>query len=127
MQLLTLDNKIGLGAMDKQIYIDDLLNRFAGYSFEETKENNLYTVVFLNVSEKIASATRMDILDCYINIRENVLGVEAVQFRLTTAQIDNLDTVQIEPGITILNSDKDMSVSWNGTEWVTVAGKGTTT
>jgi len=127
MQLLTLDNKIGLGAMDKQIYIDDLLNRFAGYSFEETKENNLYTVVFLNLSEKIASATRMDILDCYRNIRENVLSDDKPQFRLTTAQIDNLDTIQIEPGITVLNLDKDMSVSWNGTEWVTVAGKGTTT
>jgi len=113
--------------MDKQIYIDDLINRLPGYSFEETKKNNLYTVVFLNVTEKIASATRMDILDCYRNIRENVLSGDKPQFRLTTSQIDNLDTIKIDPGITVLNLDKDMSVSWNGTEWVTVAGKGTTT
>lgn len=110
--------------MDKQIYVDDLLNRFGGYSFTETKDNDLYTVQFLNASEDIVqAATRMDLLDCYMNIRENVLGVEAIQFRLTAAQIANLDTYKIEPGITVLNTDNDMSVSYDGTEWVSVAGK----
>lgn len=109
--------------MNTQIYIDDLLNRFGGYSFTETQENAMHTVQFLNGSgEIVQAATKMDLLDCYMNIRENVLGVEAIQFRLTGDQINSLDTTTIEPGITVLNLDDDNSVCWNGTKWASVAG-----
>ncbi len=109
--------------MDTQIYKDDLLNRFGGYSFKETQENSLYTVQFLNAADGIVQeATKMTLLDCYMNIRENVLGVETIQFRLTASQIAHLDTPAIKPGITVLNLDDDTSVCWNGDDWVSVAG-----
>lgn len=109
--------------MDTQIYIDDLLNRFGGYSFTETQENALYTVQFLDAADGIVQeATKMTLLDCYLTIRDNLLGVPRPQFRLTATQIAHLDTTEIELGITILNLDDDTSVCWNGTEWASVAG-----
>ena len=72
----------------KELYRDDLLNRFAGHSFEETVIGSMIMVEFKDAGlVVIAQSQKMDATDAYKEIRENLIGTAAeVMFCITEVQ-----------------------------------------
>lgn len=109
--------------MNKNIYINDLLHRFSGYSFTETTVGNITTVTFLDAgSATIAKATGLKVIDAYRKIRLEVLNGETPIFLSTTIQRDALTNVNIST--TIDNITKEYIERYNGTLWENIAGTG---
>ncbi len=77
--------------MNKNIYVNDLLHRYPGYSFAETPRGDLVTVAFLNEEgEEQAAATKELSIDAYRAIRTDMLGVEPFEFFSSTNERNTL-------------------------------------
>lgn len=108
--------------MDKAIYINDLINRFPGFQFSETTNNDLITVSFLDASEiEVSSSENLDILDAYKTIRLDVLDGQRFFFLSTTDQRDAL--INPDTGLSILNITTKRIEIFNGVEWVSAGGE----
>lgn len=91
--------------MNKDIYVNDLLHRFSGYSFVETTLDSMTQVEFQDGgSSTVAEATTLVIVDAYINIRSQMLEGHSIPcFISTPAERDAL--TNIDNGTIILNDE----------------------
>jgi len=100
----------------KQVYRDDLLNRFASHTFTETVIDDMTLVEFKNGSSVVVGASKViTVGDAYVNIRKQMNVMNNVICELTTAQIALL-TGTIA-GTQILNSDTGSVQTYNGSEF----------
>lgn len=113
--------------MNKDIYENDLLHRFSGYSFVETAVGSLTQVEFQDGgSATVAEATTLVLVDAYKNIREQMLEGANVQcFISTTAERDALTGV--DNGTIILNDDSYAMQCFDEDIWYPAAGTQTWT
>lgn len=106
----------------KDLYINDLLNRFSGYSFTESTTGSLSTVSFLDGSStEVSAATARELIDAYRAIRLDILNGESPIFLSSTTERDALTNV--DAGATIYNTDVDEDETYNGTSWVSAGGE----
>lgn len=92
--------------MEKDIYVNDLMHRFPGYSFTETPKGDLVTVAFLNGAlAEVAAATTLDLVAAYDHIRFNVLGSRNPIFISTAVERDALDVNFLASGVLLWNTD----------------------
>ncbi len=91
--------------MNKDIYENDLLHRFSGYSFVETTVGSMTLVEFQDGgSATVAESKTLVVVDAYRNIRLQMLEGEAVStFISTSAERDAL--TDVDNGTIILNDD----------------------
>lgn len=109
--------------MDESIVKNDLLHRFAGYSFVETAINDMTLVEFKDVGLNVVSATKKpSIVDCYSAIREDVLDGRTPLFLSTTTQRDALTNV--DTGLPIWNITLGLEECFDDTTWVSAEGVG---
>lgn len=110
-----------LAYSDKDLYIDDLINRFPGHTFTETITGALTKVEFKDGgSTVIFEATRMDVFDAYKNIRENLVGDSNILFLVTPTQRDAL--INTITGRPVWNDNQLITEVWDGVEWMNTAG-----
>lgn len=77
----------------KEIYRDDLLNRYGGHTFTETITGDITKVEFKDgASAIIMKSSKMDAKDAYKVIRDVLVGSD-VMLCLTTVQISALTGV----------------------------------
>ncbi len=90
--------------MNKDIYVNDLLHRFSGYSFVETTIQSMTKVEFQDGgSSTVAESINLVLVDAYRNIREQMLeGFDVPCFISTPAERDALTGV--DDGTIILNN-----------------------
>lgn len=76
----------------KEVYSDDLINRYAGHTFTETIVGSMTKVEFKDTGPVvIAEAQTLEVDDAYRRIREDLVGPTAtVLLELTNQQIKNL-------------------------------------
>jgi len=109
--------------MDKDIYANDLLHRFPGYSFTETVIGDLVTVAFLNVQEVELAAARTELtVDAYRTIRRDVLGGEIPVFLSSTSERNLLSN--LSKGVVIFNTNKQRIEAFDGSDWLSSSGPG---
>ena len=70
----------------KDLYSDDLKNRFSGYTFTETAVNDMFKVEFKNGSTVVAAAKKNNLDDAYKSIRNSILDGNGVIPESTVAQ-----------------------------------------
>lgn len=88
----------------KELYRDDLLNRYASHTFTETTVGDMTKVEFKDGSSAvIAERQTMDVDDAYRLIRYGLVGDASILTQLTTTQRD------------ALTSTKDGCNLWNTT------------
>ena len=91
--------------MNKDIYVNDLLHRYSGYSFVETTLGSMTQVEFQDGgSSTVAEATNLVLVDAYINIRSQMLEGNMVPCFISTPTERDAST-NIENGTIILNED----------------------
>lgn len=108
---------------DTNLYINDLIHRYSGYTFNETSPNegeSIYRVSFHSGSGKVAEAKGLSFLDCYQKIRKDVLDGESPAFLSTTTERDALTNIHM--GFPIFNVTTDRNESYNGSTWNSAAG-----
>lgn len=114
-----LSSTFAFALTDKNIYINDLKNRFANHTFTETADGTSVAVKFFNgsavmVEQATAQSTGV-INNAYREIRKKVLSGEKPPFRLTTLQRDALTSADIS---TIINNITTGQLEfYNGTVW----------
>jgi hypothetical protein len=101
----------------KDLYSDDILNRYAGHSFTETTINSMVLVEFKDAGfAVIAKAQQLDLDDAYGNIREQLGLTNSVLCRITTTQRDAL--TGILAGTQILNTDTSSVDTYGISDWL---------
>lgn len=104
---------------DKNIYINDLIHRFAGHTFVETIVDDHINVVFKDVGlNVIAEATELVVIDAYRAIRSDLLDAEELSFLSTTVERDAL--ISPDNGLRVFNITTDKENVFNGTIWIGV-------
>jgi len=99
----------------KELYRDDLLNRFASHTFTETTVGSMTLVEFENAgSVVVGSAQTLVIDDAYRTIRQDLVGFGEILITITEVQRDALTS--IETGTLIYNTDATVEV-YDGTTW----------
>ena len=108
--------------MNKDIYVNDLLHRYSGYSFVETVIGSMTQVEFQDGgSSTVAEATTLVLVDAYRNIRQQMLeGSQIPCFISTTAERDALTGV--DNGTIILNDDSYAMECVDDDVWYPSAG-----
>ncbi len=102
---------------NKEVFRDDLLNRFPGYTFTETAVDDLTNVEFRDGGDEVVnSSKKLDALDSYKDIRKDILKNNDVKFRLTQSQIDAL--IGIDEGVEIWNTTTDTTNVRSSSSWV---------
>lgn len=100
----------------KEMYRDDLLNRYASHTFDETVVNSFTLVEFKDGSSNVVSSAQcMAVDDAYQQIREDLVGGSEIGFCLTHAQRDALTSVA--NGTAIFHDDGFVEV-YDGVRWV---------
>lgn len=98
----------------KELYRDDLLNRYANHTFTETTVEDMTLVEFKNGSSVvIARSQKLAVADAYKNIRNNLVGDGEILITIDETQRDALTS--IAKG-TLINKDGDVEI-YNGTTW----------
>ena len=110
--------------MNKDIYIADLQNRFAGYTFVETTNQSLVEVVFRDagsnpVARSVAQSVDV-VVNAYRQIRRQMLQSARPLFMLTAAQRDALSGV--DSGLIIDNITSNTVEVFGGSEWISAGG-----
>ena len=108
--------------MNKQIYINDLLHRFSGYSFVETAVGSMTLVEFQDGgSSTVAESQDIVVVDAYSNIRQQMLeGAFVPCFISTTTERDALTGV--DNGTIILNDDSYAMECFDDDNWYPSTG-----
>lgn len=102
---------------DKNLYVNDLIHRFASHTFTETTVDSMTRVDFKNAgSVVIASAKNLVVIDAYHKIRTDLLKNEFSVFLSTTTQRDALTSM--DKGIIILNITTAKFEIFDGTSWI---------
>lgn len=108
---------------DKNLYINDLVHRFASHTFTETVSGDLNTVAFKNASGvTIDSSRKMKTIDCYASIRFNLLGSEPPHFLCNATQRDAITSP--DKGLQIFNITSGRDEVYDGSGWISSAGSG---
>lgn len=108
----------------KNLYINDLIHRYASHTFDETTTGSLINVQFKDSgSVTVGESTKLVDIDAYRAIRGNLLTGENPLFRSTTTQRNAL--TGIDSGTLIDNITTGLIERYNGTAWGSVAGTGT--
>ena len=99
----------------KEMYRDDLLNRFVSHTFTETAAGSMTLVEFKDAgSAVVGAAQNLVVDDAYRNIRRDLVGLGEVIITVDEAQRDAWSTTV--PGTLIYNTDGAVEV-YNGTAW----------
>ncbi len=99
----------------KELYRDDLLNRFASHTFTETTVQDQTLVEFKDAgSVVIGSAKTLVVDDAYKTIREDLVGAAVILITITEVQRDALTSP--DTGTIIYNTDATVEV-YSGTAW----------
>lgn len=105
--------------MDKNLYINDLIHRFASHTFTETAIDDEILVEFKDGSSVLVAQARaqssLAILSAYQKIRFQVLSREISVFLSTTTQRDALT---VNAGTEILNVTTSGFETYDGTDWI---------
>lgn len=104
----------------KELYRDDLLNRFASHTFTETTVGSMTKVEFKDGGSAVVDFRQNLVVDdAYKFIRENLVGTVAdVMFSLTSTQRDAL-TSTAAPTLIFQETDNQIEC-YNGTVWEVV-------
>lgn len=123
--LLTLNS---FSQTDKNIYINDLIHRYAGHTFTETTSNDEILVQFKNASSVLIAQARAQsslvLVSAYQKIRNQLLKGENPVFLSNTIQRNALVGVTNGTAIYNLTIGTGRNESYNGTAWESVAGSG---
>jgi len=108
--------------MNKDIYVNDLLHRYSGYSFVETTVGSMTQVEFQDGgSATVAEATTLVLVDAYKNIRDQMLeGAFIAAFISTPTERDALTGV--DNGTLILNDDSYAMECFDESTWYPASG-----
>lgn len=99
----------------KQMYRDDLLNRFASHTFTETVAGSTTLVEFKDAGDAvIGAAQNLVVDDAYRNIRRDLVGLGEVIITVDEDQRDTWTSSVI--GTLIYNTDGGVEV-FNGSDW----------
>ena len=99
----------------KEMYRDDLFNRFASHTFTETVVESMTLVEFKDAgSVVIGAAQNLVVDDAYRNIRRDLVGLGEVIITVDEAQ-RNAWTTSVT-GTLIYNTDGTVEV-FNGSGW----------
>ena len=104
----------------KELYRDDLLNRFASHTFTETTVGSMTLVEFKDGGSAVVGAAKTLVVDdAYKTIREDLVGTTGdVMISLTDTQRDALTSTD---SAVIIFQETDTDVEcYNGTEWEVV-------
>lgn len=108
--------------MNKDIYVNDLLHRFSGYSFVETTIGSMTKVEFKDGgSTTVAESQTLVLVDAYINIRNQMLEGHSVPVFISTGTERDALT-GIENGTIILNDDNYAMECVDDDVWYPSAG-----
>jgi len=106
--------------VDKNLYANDLIHRFASHTFTETSVGSQTKVEFKNAgSTVIRSSQKLNAVDAYHTIRHDLLDSEKPDFISTTTQRDALSSV--DQGTIIYNTTIGRTEVYNGTKWINVS------
>ena len=98
-----------------QLYRDDLLNRFASHTFDETTVGSMTLVEFKDGgSAVVGSAQTLVVDDAYRQIRQDLVGLGEVMITIDETQRDALTSTTT--GTLIYNTDATVEV-FNGVDW----------
>ena len=102
-------------------YRDDLLNRYVSHSFVETTVGSMTQVEFKDGgSATIAEATKLDLVDAYRSIRQDLVALRSeVMITVTEAQRDLWTGTPYDGEGPIFNTDGTCEV-YDGTSWTPV-------
>lgn len=102
-------------------YRDDMLNRYASHTFVETTNGSLTKVEFQDGgSITIAEATKLDLVDAYRNIRQDLVGLRSeVMITVSEAQRDTWTGIPADGEGPIFNTDGSCEF-YDGTDWTPV-------
>lgn len=106
----------------KELYRDDLLNRFASHTFTETTVGGMTLVEFKNGSSVVVGSVQTLIVDdAYKAIREDLVGTVAdTMLSLTSTQRDALTSTK---RATLIFQETNGQVEcYNGTIWEIIGG-----
>ncbi len=99
----------------KELYRDDLLNRFASHTFTETTVGSMTLVEFKDGSSVVVGASQKLVVDdAYKEIRGDLVGLGEVLITITETQRNALTST--DTGTLIYNTDATVEV-YNGTSW----------
>lgn len=99
----------------KELYRDDLLNRFVSHTFTETTVSSMTLVEFKNASSVVVGAAQTLVVDdAYKTIREDLVGAAVILITITEVQRDALTSP--DTGTIIYNTDATVEV-YDGTNW----------
>lgn len=105
----------------KELYRDDLLNRFDNHTFTETIVDDHIFVEFKDINDiTIASAKTLVVDDAYKNIRENLVGDTSILLAVDETQRDNL--LNVDDGQEILNLTNNTHEHYSQTDWDSAGG-----
>lgn len=108
--------------MDRAIYANDLIHRYASHTFTETTVGSLTKVEFKDAgSALVKKKTNLLAIDAYRAIRQDLLGDENPVFLSTLTERDALENV--DAGTAILNLTDAQDQTYNGTSWVAAGGE----
>ncbi len=112
--------------MDKAIYANDLIHRFASHTFTEAIVGSLTKVTFKDgISATIRERSKLDVIDAYKAIRKDLLDGESPLFLSTTTQRDALTSV--DTGTMIDNVTVGRTEIFNGSDWKSAARRSSVT
>ena len=99
----------------KEIYRDDLLNRYVSHTFLETPVGSMTLVEFRDAGVvTIASAQTLVVDDAYRTIREDLIGFGEVIITIDETQRDALTSTTT--GTLIYNTDGTVEI-YTGSDW----------
>ncbi len=100
-------------------YRDDLLNRFVSHTFNETPVGGMTLVEFLDASSNIiGSAQKLDLLDAYRQIREDLVGLRSeIMIAVSEIQRDAWTGTPATGEGVIYNTDGGAEL-YDGVAWI---------
>jgi len=100
----------------KELYRDDLLNRFASHTFTETTVGSMTLVEFEDAgSAVVGSSQNLIVDDAYRLIRQDLVGF-AGEIMITITEVQRDALTSPETGGLIYNTDATVEV-YSGTAW----------
>lgn len=104
----------------KELYRDDLLNRYASHTFTETAIEDMTLVEFKDAGDAvIVASNKLDVGDAYKAIRDDLIGGPEVLPQVTTIQRDALTGTH--DGCMVWNTTTSNLDVCSGGSWI---GKG---
>lgn len=101
----------------KDLYVEDLKNRFSGYTFTETNIGDMFKVDFKDGSSNvIASSTKNSLEDAYKSVRNDVLDGNGVLCESTSAQRALMTGIMT--GTRTLDLTTNALLFFDGANWV---------